>query len=67
MTGIASWHLPGEMQVTVTLRAVLCGTELHIVQEGIPAVIPLEMCFLGWQESLGQLAQLVEPEIPDGT
>lgn len=59
-------NLPGEMQVTVTLRPVVCGTELTVVQEGIPAVIPTEMCYLGWQESLLQLAQLVEPEIPDG-
>ena len=59
-------NLPGEMQVTVTLRKVVCGTELAIVQEGIPAAIPVEMCYLGWQESLMQLAQLVEPEIPDG-
>jgi uncharacterized protein YndB with AHSA1/START domain len=59
-------NLPGEMNVTVTLRKVLCGTELSIVQEGIPAAIPAEMCYLGWQESLTQLAQLVEPEIPDG-
>lgn len=59
-------NLPGEMQVTVNLRPVVCGTELTVVQEGIPAVIPAEMCYLGWQESLLQLAQLVEPEIPDG-
>jgi uncharacterized protein YndB with AHSA1/START domain len=59
-------NLPGEMQVTVTLRKVLCGTELTIVQEGIPSVIPTEMCYLGWQESLAMLANLVEPEIPDG-
>jgi len=59
-------NLPGEMNVTVTLRKVLCGTELNIVQEGIPAVIPTEMCYLGWQESLTALAHLVEPEIPDG-
>lgn len=59
-------NLPGEMNVTVTLRQVSCGTELEIVQEGIPAVIPTEMCYLGWQESLTMLAQLVEPEIPDG-
>jgi len=57
--------LPGEMKVTVTLRAVGCGTELQIVQEGIPAVIPAELCYLGWQESLTLLVQLVEPEIPD--
>ena len=59
-------NLPGEMNVTVTFRPVLCGTELTVVQEGIPSVIPAEMCYLGWQESLIQLAQLVEPEIPDG-
>jgi len=59
-------NLPGEMSVTVTLRKVLCGTELQVVQEGIPAVIPAEMCYLGWQESLAALAQVVEPEIPDG-
>ena len=58
-------NLPGEMQTTVTLRAVSCGTELNIEQEGIPDVIPAEMCYLGWQESLVQLAWLVEPEIPD--
>jgi uncharacterized protein YndB with AHSA1/START domain len=57
-------NLPGEMLTTVTLRAVSCGTELHVVQEGLPEVIPLEMCYLGWQESLAQLATLVEPEIP---
>ena len=50
---------------TVTLRKVLCGTELHVEQAGVPAVIPAEMCYLGWQESLAQLAQLVEPEIPN--
>ncbi len=59
-------NLPGEMEVTVTLRTVACGTELQVVQEGIPEVIPAEMCYLGWQESLLQLAQLVEPDIPDG-
>jgi len=58
-------NLPGRMQVTVSLRQVSCGTELSIVQEGIPEVIPTEMCYLGWQESLMQLARLVEPEIPD--
>jgi len=58
-------NLPGEMQVTITLRKVSCGTELQIVQEGLPAVIPVEMCYLGWQESLAMLARLVEPEIPD--
>lgn len=56
--------LPGEMVVTVTLRPVLCGTELQVTQEHVPAVIPPEMCFLGWQESLEQLARLVEPDIP---
>ena len=58
-------NLPGEMQVTVELRNVFCGTELHITQEGVPAVIPTEACYMGWQESLTLLAQLVEPEIPD--
>jgi uncharacterized protein YndB with AHSA1/START domain len=58
-------NLPGEMETTVSLRQVSCGTELGIVQDGIPAAIPVEMCYLGWQESLAQLAQLVEPEIPD--
>ena len=58
-------NLPGEMETTVVLRQVSCGTDLSITQEGIPAVIPVEMCYLGWQESLAQLAQLVEPVIPD--
>ncbi len=58
-------NLPGEMTVTVTIKQVLCGSELTIVQEGVPEVIPVEMCFLGWQESLAQLANLVEPVIPD--
>ena len=58
-------NLPGEMQVTVTLKAVFCGTELNIVQEGIPSAIPVEACYLGWQESLTLLAKLVEAEIPD--
>jgi uncharacterized protein YndB with AHSA1/START domain len=58
-------NLPGEMQVTVTLKKVLCGTEVNIEQAGVPAVIPPEMCYLGWQESLVQLAMLVEPEIQD--
>lgn len=58
-------NLPGEMQTTITLRPVSCGTELNIVQEGIPAVIPPEACYLGWQESLTLLAQLVQAEIPD--
>ena len=57
-------NLPGELQVTVSLKPVSCGTELTVVQDGIPEVIPLEMCYLGWQESLVQLANLVEPEIP---
>ena len=57
-------NLPGQMQVTVSLRAVSCGVELNILQEGVPEMIPVEMCYLGWQESLAQLAQLVEPEIP---
>ena len=57
-------NLPGEMNVTVSLVPVSCGTELSVVQEGIPEVIPAEMCYLGWQESLAQLAKLVEPEIP---
>ena len=56
-------NLPGEMQATVTMKQVLCGTEVNIVQEGLPEAIPLEMCYLGWQESLAQLAKLVEPEI----
>ena len=56
--------LSGEMQVTISLQPVSCGTELSIVQEGIPEAIPTEMCYLGWQESLQLLAQLVEPEIP---
>jgi uncharacterized protein YndB with AHSA1/START domain len=57
-------NLPGEMQVTVSLKPVSCGTEISVVQEGIPEVIPPEMCYLGWQESLAQLAHLVEPDIP---
>ncbi len=56
--------LPGVMEVTVSLKPVLCGTELSVTQSGIPEAVPLEMCYLGWQESLIQLAQLVEPEIP---
>lgn len=59
-------NMPGEMQVTISLKAVLCGTEINIVQEGVSAAIPTEFCYLGWQESLLLLAQLVEPEIPDG-
>ena len=58
-------NLPGRMQTTVTLREVFCGVELRIQQEGIPAMIPAEACYLGWQESLALLAQLVEPEIRD--
>ncbi|MFB9124059.1 polyketide cyclase [Paraburkholderia dipogonis] len=58
-------NLPGEMQVTISLRQVSCGTELTVLQEGVPEVIPVEMCYLGWQESLVQLARLVEPVIPD--
>lgn len=57
-------NLPDEMAVTVTLKAVSCGTELHVVQEGLPDVIPLEQCYLGWQESLVLLGKLVEAEIP---
>ena len=57
-------NLPGEMQVTVVLKPVSCGTELAVTQSGIPEVIPAEMCYLGWQESLLQLANLVEPSIP---
>ena len=56
-------NLPGVLEVTVRLKPVLCGTELSIVQSGIPEVIPLEMCYLGWQESLAQLALLVEPDM----
>jgi uncharacterized protein YndB with AHSA1/START domain len=59
-------NLPGSMNVTVTLKKVSCGTEVHITQEGVPDVIPAEGCYLGWQESLAQLKALVEPEIPDG-
>jgi uncharacterized protein YndB with AHSA1/START domain len=57
--------LPGTMTTTVTLTAVSCGTDMQVVQEGIPEAIPAEMCYLGWQESLVSLAQLVEPQIPD--
>lgn len=59
-------NLPGEIRVTVNLKTVAVGTEVHIVQEGLPAVIPVEGCYLGWQDSLSQLAQLVQPHIPDG-
>jgi uncharacterized protein YndB with AHSA1/START domain len=58
-------NLPGEMRTTITLKKVFCGTELNIVQEGVPDMIPAEMCYLGWQESLVLLAKLVEAEIPD--
>jgi uncharacterized protein YndB with AHSA1/START domain len=58
-------NLTGEMRTTITLEQVSCGTEITAVQEGIPDMIPVEPCYLGWQESLEQLAKLVEPEIPD--
>jgi len=58
-------NLPGEMRVSIELGSVACGTELRITQEGIPAAIPVEFCYLGWQESLEMLARLVEPDIPD--
>jgi uncharacterized protein YndB with AHSA1/START domain len=58
-------NLPGLITVTVTLKKVMCGTELNVEQTGVPAVIPAEMCYLGWQESLKMLARVVEPEIPD--
>lgn len=58
-------NMPGEMQMTVTFRKVMCGTELKITQEGIPDMIPVEMCYMGWQQSLTLLTQLVEPEISD--
>jgi uncharacterized protein YndB with AHSA1/START domain len=58
-------NLPGEMQTTITFRKVFCGTELNVVQAGIPAAIPAEGCYLGWQESLALLAKLVEAEVPD--
>jgi uncharacterized protein YndB with AHSA1/START domain len=59
-------NLPGEMTVTVNLKKVICGTEVNIEQAGIPDMIPAEMCYLGWQESLVQLANVVEPDIPNG-
>ena len=59
-------NLPGELMVTISFKPVLCGTELHILQEGVPDLIPPEMCYLGWQESLSLLALLVEPSIPAG-
>ena len=58
-------NLPGSMTTSIWFNAVSCGTELKVLQEGIPAVIPAEMCYLGWQESLEKLIKLVEPEIPD--
>lgn len=58
-------NLPGEMRTTVTLRAVSAGTDMEVVQEGIPEAIPEDQCYVGWQQSLAQLAQLVEPNIPD--
>lgn len=58
-------NLPGEMVTTIVLKPVMCGTDVNITQEGVPAAIPAEMCYLGWQESLTLLAKLVEPEIPD--
>lgn len=58
-------NLPGEMIATIQLKEVMCGTDINITQEGIPAMIPAEMCYLGWQESLTLLTLLVEPEIPD--
>jgi len=58
-------NLPGEMTTSISLHKTIAGTEIKILQEGIPAVIPAEMCYLGWQESLEKLAKLVEPEIPD--
>lgn len=58
-------NLPGEMRTTITLTAVSCGTELNVVQEGLPEVIPVADCYLGWQESLAQLAKLVEPDIQE--
>jgi uncharacterized protein YndB with AHSA1/START domain len=58
-------NLPGEMITTISFKKVMVGTELNVVQEGIPEAIPVEMCYLGWQESLEKLAKLVEPEIPD--
>lgn len=59
-------NLPGDMTTTVELTSVFCGTEMHVTQEGIPDVIPSQACYLGWQQSLTLLAQLVEPDIPNG-
>jgi uncharacterized protein YndB with AHSA1/START domain len=58
-------NLPGEMHVTITFNKVICGTDLKIVQEGVPDAIPVEMCYLGWQQSLNLLTQLIEPDLPD--
>jgi len=58
-------NMPGEMITTVTIKKVSCGSDVIIIQEGVPDVIPAEMCYLGWQESLDQLSKLVDPEIPD--
>jgi uncharacterized protein YndB with AHSA1/START domain len=59
-------NLPGAMHVAITFKKVSCGTELNIIQEGVPDIIPAEACYLGWQESLALLAKLVEAEVPDG-
>jgi uncharacterized protein YndB with AHSA1/START domain len=59
-------NLPGEMITSVSFKKVSCGTEIKITQDGIPSMIPVEMCYLGWQESLEKLVKLVEPNIPDG-
>ena len=59
-------NLPGQMQTTITLRKVMVGTEIKVTQEGIPDAIPAEMCYMGWQQSLQLLTQLIEPNIPDG-
>jgi len=58
-------NLPGTMKTTITLKPMMCGTDVSIVQDDLPEMIPVEMCYLGWQESLAQLATLVEPQIPD--
>lgn len=58
-------EMPGEMRTTITLLEVLCGTDITLVQEGLPEVVPVEMCYLGWQQSLVQLARLVESEVPE--
>ncbi len=59
-------NMPDEMTITITFKKVICGTELKITQENLPAAIPADMCYLGWQQSLNMLTQLVEPDIPDG-